>query len=98
VLEEQATGVPLIAGNRVTAAVRRPGHDARDDGRGARRHHLDQPGNLYLRPGPIGNEFAELLIEKQRQGVTVNVMVDASARSARRPPSSTACARPASAC
>jgi cardiolipin synthase A/B len=77
VLEEQATGAPLIAGNRVTLLF---------DGPATMREMMAAAraatGSINLQTyifdqDQVGNEFADLLIEKQRQGVAVNVMVDA---------------------
>jgi cardiolipin synthase len=76
-LEEQATGVPLIAGNRVTLLF---------DGPATMREMMAAAraatGSINLETyifdqDKVGNEFADLLIEKQRQGVQVNIMVDA---------------------
>jgi cardiolipin synthase len=76
-VEEQATGVPLIAGNKVTllfdgpATMREMMAAARaaTDSINLQTYIFDQD--------KIGLEFADLLIEKQNQGVPVNVMVDA---------------------
>lgn len=77
VLEEQATGEPLIAGNKVgllfdgPATMRAMMAAARDatSSINLETYIFDQD--------KIGKEFADLLIEKQRQGVAVNIMVDA---------------------
>jgi cardiolipin synthase len=76
-LEEQATGVPLIAGNKVTLLF---------DGPATMREMIaavqGATSSINLETyifdqDPIGIQFADLLIEKQRQGVSVNVMYDA---------------------
>jgi len=76
-LEEQATGVPLIAGNRVMLLF---------DGPATMREMMAAAraatGSINLETyifdqDKVGIEFADLLIEKQRQGVQVNIMVDA---------------------
>jgi len=77
VLEEQATSVPLIAGNKVTLLFDGPA-TMKEMMAAAR----DAKSSINLETyifdhDKIGLEFADLLIEKQRQGVTVNIMVDA---------------------
>ncbi|TFW31657.1 cardiolipin synthase [Massilia horti] len=76
-LEEQATGVPLIAGNKVTLLF---------DGPATMREMMDAARaaistiNLetyIFDQDPVGTQFADLLIEKRQQGVLVNVMYDA---------------------
>lgn len=76
VLEEEATGSPLIAGNKLTllndgpktmaamiAAIR-----TATDNINLETYIFDQ--------GEMGNEFADLLIQKQHEGVQVNVIYD----------------------
>lgn len=76
-LEEQATGVPLIAGNKVTLLFDGPA-TMREMMAAARAATSSINLETYIfDQDEIGNGFADLLIEKQRQGVTVNVMVDA---------------------
>jgi len=76
-LEEQATGVPLIAGNRVTLLFDGPA-TMREMMAAARAATSSINLETYIfDQDPIGNEFADVLIEKQRQGVAVNIMVDA---------------------
>ncbi|KGF78694.1 cardiolipin synthase [Massilia sp. JS1662] len=76
-LEEQATGVPLIAGNKVTLLFDGPA-TMREMMAAARLATSSINLETYIfDQDPVGNEFADLLIEKQRQGVAVNVMVDA---------------------
>jgi cardiolipin synthase A/B len=76
-LEEQATGVPLIAGNKVTLLFDGPA-TMREMMAAARVATSSINLETYIfDQDKIGNEFADVLIEKQRQGVAVNVMVDA---------------------
>ena len=76
-LEEQATGVPLIAGNKVTLLFDGPA-TMREMMAAARVATSSINLETYIfDQDRIGNEFADVLIEKQRQGVAVNVMVDA---------------------
>jgi cardiolipin synthase len=77
VLEEQATSVPLFAGNKVTLLFDGPAtmKEMMAAARGATTSiNLE---TYIFDQDPIGLEFADLLIEKQRQGVTVNVLYDA---------------------
>lgn len=77
VLEEQATSVPLIAGNKVTLLFDGPA-TMREMMAAARAATSSINLETYIFDrDKIGLEFADLLIEKQRQGVTVNIMVDA---------------------
>lgn len=77
VLEEQATGVPLIAGNRVTLLFDGPA-TMREMMAAARAATSSINLETYIfDQDKIGIEFADVLIEKQRQGVQVNIMVDA---------------------
>ena len=76
-LEEEATGVPLIAGNRVTLLFDGPA-TMREMMAAARAATSSINLETYIfDQDQIGNEFADVLIEKQRQGVAVNIMVDA---------------------
>ncbi|CAH0305512.1 Major cardiolipin synthase ClsA [Massilia sp. Bi118] len=76
-LEEQATGVPLIAGNRVTLLFDGPA-TMREMMAAARAATSSINLETYIfDQDQVGNEFADVLIEKQRQGVAVNIMVDA---------------------
>jgi len=76
VLEEQATGAPLIPGNKVTllfdgpATMREMMAAAR-----AARATINLETYIFDRD-PIGLQFAELLMEKRRQGVVVNIIAD----------------------
>ena len=77
VLEERATNEPLYAGNKVTLLFDGPAtmKEMMAAARGATTSiNLE---TYIFDQDPIGQEFADLLIEKQQQGVTVNVMVDA---------------------
>jgi cardiolipin synthase A/B len=76
VLEEQATGVPLIAGNKVTLLFDGPAtmREMMAAVRGATSTiNLE---TYIFDQDQIGREFADLLIEKRRQGVIVNLMYD----------------------
>jgi len=76
-LEEEATGVPLIAGNRVTLLFDGPA-TMREMMAAARAATSSINLETYIfDQDQVGNEFADVLIEKQRQGVAVNIMVDA---------------------
>jgi cardiolipin synthase len=76
VLEEQATGVPLIAGNRVHLLFDGPA-TMREMMAAARDATTSINLETYIfDQDPVGLQFAELLMEKRRQGVTVNVMYD----------------------
>jgi cardiolipin synthase len=77
VLEEQATGVPLVAGNKVTLLFDGPA-TMREMAAAARAATSSINLETYIfDQDPVGIQFADLLIEKQRAGVTVNVMYDA---------------------
>src|SRR6185503_7003582 len=75
-LEEQATGRPLISGNKVTLLFDGPA-TMREMMAAARAATSSINLETYIfDQDPVGIEFATLLIEKQKQGVTVNVMYD----------------------
>ncbi|WP_296951869.1 cardiolipin synthase [uncultured Massilia sp.] len=77
VMEEQATGVPLIAGNKVTLLFDGPA-TMREMLSAARAATSSINLETYIfDKDEIGDEFAGVLIDKQRQGVQVNIMVDA---------------------
>jgi cardiolipin synthase len=77
VLEEQVTGSPLIAGNRVSLLFDGPA-TMREMMAAARAATSSINLETYIfDQDEIGNEFADVLIEKQRQGVAVNIMIDA---------------------
>jgi cardiolipin synthase len=76
VLEEAATGVPLIAGNKVMLLFDGP---ATMKEMMAAVHNAKSTINLetyIFDQDPIGIQFADQLIEKRKQGVTVNVLYD----------------------
>jgi cardiolipin synthase len=76
-LEEEATGVPLIAGNKVTLLFDGPA-TMREMMATARAATSSINLETYIfDQDKLGLEFADLLIEKQRAGVQVNVMYDA---------------------
>lgn len=75
-LEEAATGRPLIAGNKLTllndgpqtmAAMMAAIKNAKD--------HINLETYIFDKEG-LGGEFADLLMQKQREGVQVNVIYD----------------------
>ena len=76
VLEEQATGVPLIAGNQVSLLF---------DGPATMRAMMEAARNAkssinletyIFDHDEIGTQFAEILMQKRAEGVTVNIIVD----------------------
>lgn len=76
VLEEQATGVPLIAGNKVSLLFDGPA-TMRAMMEAARAATATINLETYIfDQDPVGLQFANLLIEKRKQGVTVNLMYD----------------------
>lgn len=75
-LEEAATGRPLIAGNKLTllndgpqtmAAMMTAIRNAKD--------HINLETYIFDKEG-LGGEFADLLMQKQREGVQVNIIYD----------------------
>jgi cardiolipin synthase len=75
--EEQATGVPLIAGNRVSLLFDGPA-TMREMMAAARAATSSINLESYIfDQDDIGTQFADLLIQKQHDGVQVNLMVDA---------------------
>ena len=77
ILEEAATGVPLIAGNKVSLLF---------DGPATMKEMMaavrDAKSSINLETyifdqDRVGIEFADLLIERRRQGILVNVLYDA---------------------
>ncbi|GAB2875389.1 phospholipase D-like domain-containing protein [Pseudoduganella ginsengisoli] len=75
-LEEAATGVPLIAGNKVDLLFDGP------QTMKAMMAAISQAKNninfetYIFDQDELGEQFASLLLDKQRQGVTVNIMYD----------------------
>ena len=75
-LEEQATGVPLIAGNSVQLLFDGPATlRAMIEAVRSAKTSINLETYIFDQD-PIGLQFAELLMEKRRQGVVVNVMYD----------------------
>ena len=76
VLEEAATGVPLIAGNKVTLLFDGPAtmRAMMEAAKGAK--NTINLETYIFDQDDIGNQFADILIEKQKEGVTVNVLYD----------------------
>ncbi len=76
VLEEAATGVPLIAGNKVTLLFDGPATMKEMMAAvGAAKSSINLETYIFDQD-PIGLQFADLLIEKRKQGLTVNLMYD----------------------
>lgn len=76
-LEEQATGVPLIAGNQCTLLFDGPQTmAAMFKAVRAATNHINLETYIFDQDA-LGQQLAELLIERQQHGVVVNVMVDA---------------------
>jgi cardiolipin synthase len=77
VLEERATSQPLYAGNKVTLLFDGPAtmKEMMAAARAATTS-INLETYIFDHDG-VGGEFADLLIEKQQQGVTVNVLYDA---------------------
>jgi len=75
--EEQATGVPLIAGNRVSLLFDGPA-TMREMMAAARAATSSINLETYIfDQDEVGMQFADVLIQKQHDGVQVNVLVDA---------------------
>lgn len=75
-LEEAATGVPLIAGNKVTLLFDGPATMKEMMAAvGAAKSTINLETYIFDQD-PIGLQFADLLIEKRKQGVVVNLMYD----------------------
>ena len=75
-LEEAATGVPLIAGNKVTLLFDGPATMKEMMAAAAAATSSINLETYIFDQDPIGMEFADVLIEKRKQGVIVNVMYD----------------------
>ncbi len=75
-LEEAATGVPLIAGNKVTLLFDGPATMKEMMAAAAAAKSSINLETYIFDQDPIGLQFADLLIEKRKQGVTVNLMYD----------------------
>jgi cardiolipin synthase len=76
VLEEAATGVPLIAGNKVSLLFDGPQTMAEmTRAIGEAKNNINLETYIFDQD-PMGIKFADMLIEKQKAGVTVNVIYD----------------------
>ncbi|MDP3668698.1 MAG: cardiolipin synthase [Telluria sp.] len=76
VLEEAATGVPLIAGNKVTLLFDGPQTMKEMMAAAAAANSTINLETYIFDQDEVGMQFADLLIEKQRGGVTVNILYD----------------------
>jgi cardiolipin synthase len=76
VLEEAATGVPLIAGNKVTLLFDGPITMKEMMAAAAAAKSSINLETYIFDQDPVGLQFADLLIEKRKQGLTVNVLYD----------------------
>jgi len=75
-LEEEATGVPLIAGNKVSLLFDGPQTiKAMEDAVRNAKETINLETYIFDQD-EVGNRFADLLIERQRAGVRVNIMYD----------------------
>ncbi|TFW30953.1 cardiolipin synthase [Duganella callida] len=75
-LEEAATGVPLIAGNKCTLLFDGPQTISEMlKAISAARNSINFETYIFDQD-ELGNKFADTLIEKQQQGVTVNIIYD----------------------
>jgi cardiolipin synthase A/B len=77
VLEEAATGVPLIAGNKVMLLFDGPATMKEMMAAVQQAKSTINLETYIFDQDPVGIQFADLLIEKQKQGVIVNVLYDA---------------------
>ncbi len=76
VLEEAATGVPLIAGNKVSLLFDGPQTlAAMMEAIGNAKDHINLETYIFDQD-ELGLKFADLLIEKQKNGVDVNILYD----------------------
>lgn len=75
-LEEAATGVPLIAGNKVDLLFDGPQTmKAMMSAIAQAKNHINFETYIFDQD-ELGEQFANLLLDKQRQGVTVNIIYD----------------------
>ena len=75
-LEEAATGVPLIAGNKCTLLYDGPQTMAAMAAAiAAATDHINLETYIFEQDA-LGRQFADLLMERQRHGVTVNILYD----------------------
>jgi cardiolipin synthase len=77
VLEEAATGVPLIAGNKVTLLFDGPRTMAAMMASAAAATSTINLETYIFDQDEVGQQFADVLIERQKSGVTVNILYDA---------------------
>ncbi len=75
-LEEAATGVPLIAGNQVKLLFDGPQTMAEMMKAIANAKHSINFETYIFDQDELGDKFAELLMERQRAGVVVNIIYD----------------------
>ncbi|AVR96163.1 cardiolipin synthase [Pseudoduganella armeniaca] len=75
-LEDAATGVPLIAGNQVKLLFDGPATMAEMMKAIAGAKNNINFETYIFDQDELGDKFADLLMEKQRQGVTVNIIYD----------------------
>ena len=75
-LEEAATGVPLIKGNKVTLLFDGPQTMAAMFRAISEAKNSINLETYIFDQDPLGLKFADMLIEKQQSGVTVNVIYD----------------------
>ncbi len=76
-LEEAATGSPLIAGNKITLLYDGPQTMAAMIAAiGAAKDHINLETYIFDQDA-VGLAFAELLMERQRAGIQVNIIYDA---------------------
>lgn len=76
VLEEAATGVPLIAGNKVTLLFDGPATMKEMIAAASTAKSTINLETYIFDQDEVGLQFAELLMQKRKQGVVVNVMYD----------------------
>ncbi|PWF55763.1 cardiolipin synthase [Massilia glaciei] len=76
-LEEAATGVPLIAGNKVTLLFDGPRTMREMMAAAAAATSTINLETYIFDQDEVGMQFADVLIERQRHGVTVNILYDA---------------------
>ncbi len=76
VLEEAATGVPLIAGNKVSLLFDGPATMREMMAAAAAAKNTINLETYIFDQDPVGLQFADVLIEKRKQGLIVNVMYD----------------------
>jgi cardiolipin synthase A/B len=75
-IEEAVTGAPLVAGNRTTLLEDGPAtYRAMFEAIRAARDHVNLEVYIF-RDDDVGREFQQLLLDKQAQGVQVNVIYD----------------------